>query len=207
MRPLRPQLLPQAGEYGMGRHPQVLLYLLDRARARYGRCDGRVGQAELQGSRLQRHAVAVAHILDAAGPLHHLTRRGQVVEGRLVRQVRRQDAAVVRPAQDDADALLVAQGQQLVEAGLVEQRVPARQQEAVGVGLAGRTAPASATGSSPRRQPRRRPGSAGRTGRGTPRPGPARSGRPGRGSSRRRPGPGAGGPGSRRWTGSTPSRE
>ena len=49
---LRPQLFPQFCGYGVGRHPEVLLDLLDGARARYGCGNGRVRQAELQGSRL-----------------------------------------------------------------------------------------------------------------------------------------------------------
>src|SRR5205807_7321136 len=66
----------------------------------------------------------------------------QVAAGRLVvvgrtRSGVRQDSAVEDAAGDDGDAALRTEGKQLDQPGLVEQRVPAGEEEAVEVSLAG----------------------------------------------------------------------
>jgi Bacterial extracellular solute-binding protein len=65
-------------------------------------------------------------------PFDDLTRRRVVVECAPARE----DAAVEHAPDDDVDAALLAQGQELFSGAVVEHRVAARNEEAVGVGLA-----------------------------------------------------------------------
>jgi hypothetical protein len=90
---------------------------------------------ELQRRRLQRHAVAGAHLADPCGPVHHLWRGGAVVERGAGTGAHREDAAVVRTARDDRDPALEAVRQELGERSLVQERVPPGEQEAVAVAL------------------------------------------------------------------------
>ena len=93
-----------------------------------------MAQRKLQRGRLQRHAVAVADRPDLARALEQGGRRGRVVVARAGFGIG-EDPAVVDAAAMIADALLDADGEQLVERHLVEQRVAAGEQEAVEVCL------------------------------------------------------------------------
>ena len=101
------------------------------------RADRRVSERELQRRRRERDAMAAADGVDPAHPLEHLGRRCPVVVGRALARPGGEDARVERPADQDADLLLDAERQQLVERALLQQRVAAGEQDAVEVGVAG----------------------------------------------------------------------
>src|SRR5262245_6628362 len=94
-----PQLRWQPGR----QRRAVGAYLGWRARAQHDGGDRRVGQRELRGRDVERHAVARANRLDLAGPRQDLRRRGGVLVARPWTHAGRQDAAVEYPAQEYAD--------------------------------------------------------------------------------------------------------
>ena len=83
--------------------------------------------------------MAVADGLDGASAVEHLGRGGCVVVAGSVVEVGREDTAVVRAAGDDADAVRLAVGKELVEGGLLEEGVATGEQEAVEGQFAGET--------------------------------------------------------------------
>ena len=95
-----------------------------------------MGQRELAGRGAQVDRVPGRRLFQTPHLGDDLRRRLHVVVARPVGAALRaggQDAAVVGPAGDDADVLLQAQRQQLVQRALLQDRVAAGQQEAVEV--------------------------------------------------------------------------
>ena len=84
----------------------------------------------LQGSGRQRHLVRFTYPTDGGGPGHDLRRRGAIVE-LWARLGSGEDAAVEYAADDDADVVLLAVGQQVCDRALVEEADTSRDQYAV----------------------------------------------------------------------------
>ena len=162
--------------------------------------DRGMGQRELHRRRLDRHAVALARVPQRLRARHDLGWRLRVVERGAGSRIR-QDAAVHHAAHHHGHAALDARRQQVGERILVEQRVPAGEQDRVDVGLAHEPARASPTGSSRRRSRPGRPPRAARGGPGTRRRSRPASARRGRGCRRCRSGPARAARGSPRASG------
>ncbi len=96
--------------------------------------DGRVRRRQLDGGGLERHAVCRAVLPQRDGPLQHRLGRGGVVVLRAGSGVGEQPR-VVDPADDDADAVVQAERQQVPQRGLFQQGVPPRDQDVVDAGV------------------------------------------------------------------------
>ena len=128
----RRQLVPELDRDRGLEQVEVPGELGGRAGAEEDARDRGVPKRELERSRRERHAVPGADGLEPRRFLEQLARRGPVVEGRPAGE----EAAVEDAARDHGDPALRAEREQFGQRGLVEQRVPARDEEAVEVGLA-----------------------------------------------------------------------
>ena len=90
----------------------------------------RVGEGELNCRRWKRNVVFLADGLEHNRLLDHLRRRGHEVECR-VRLGIMKDARVERTSDDNGNVLAHAEGQDLLDGGLIEKRVAARDEKAV----------------------------------------------------------------------------
>ena len=125
------ELPPQVFGDGPGQHGGIVAHLGWRHRAGNDGGDGGVGEGELQRRRAQRDPVAVAHRGDAGHLVMHLGRRRAVVVGGAGHRAGGEDAGGVGGSLDDADVVLDAVAQLVLEQRLLDQRVGHRQQHVV----------------------------------------------------------------------------
>ena len=102
---------------------EIGLYLIGSERARNDRGHARVAEGELQCCRLQRHAVTLAHSLNASDLVQHLGRRVGVVVLGPGHGPGRGDAGGEHATDDDADVAPLAIGQLAVEQVVLHQGV------------------------------------------------------------------------------------
>ena len=124
-----------ASGIGVAKQARVLRHLGGAARPGEDARDRGMREREAQRRGLEVDAVARAHRGEPLRARDHRRRRGRVIVGRARRRVG-EEPAVEHPARDDAHAALGAERQQIDERGLIEQRVAAREQHAVELGLA-----------------------------------------------------------------------
>src|SRR6266540_499886 len=136
---LASQRRPERGRNCSARKPQIVVDLADAARAGEHGDYRRMRERKLQRRRAQGDCEGGAHFFDCLDP------RDDVRGGRLVVEVRhrsarraragREDAGVVRSADNDAHTSANAVGQQLRQRALIEQRVAAGEQQVIEIDL------------------------------------------------------------------------
>src|SRR4029077_12674342 len=112
--------------------PQVLLELVYRPDSEEDSANARMSKRELKGCRRQRYTMPIAHRLNTLRASQDGRLSGNVVVPRARRGVDK-DAAVEHTSDHDRDCPLLTQRQELVHRHLVEQRVPACDQEDIQV--------------------------------------------------------------------------
>ena len=86
---------------------------------------------ELQRGRGQRHLVALTHNRNPTRLFNQVSRRSLVIMGRMIGHITREDAGIVRPANDHADIMRFGIGQKRIQRALFKQGVAPGQQHAV----------------------------------------------------------------------------